>query len=422
MIFSEKDWEKYIGRLRRVSDEAADKMVEFLHGHRDEDGLWNKPETRKSVIKYAHALSTKYGEAASALACEMYDAVAAASGASVPAAEPAETATFQEVAKAVNGTLKDTQKETEVGAAVGRRVKMVGVDTVMKNALRDGAEWAWVPHGDSCAFCIALASNGWQRATKKALKNGHADHIHAHCDCTYAVRFDKNTEVEGYDPEEYKRIYDEADGVGFSGKVNAIRRKNYSEKKGTRSYGGIPKSWINAGMKSSETALSGANPNYKNDIKGYLIGTIEDYTYNCANSVVAYEMRRRGYDVTACSIGENRKLRNDPFSAWVGGEPITTSGSGLQEILEYMGASEEGTRIEISVGFPESIFDNRVSGHAFVAEKREREVLFLDPQTGGKISQKVFQNVEKDATMFLRIDNLEISDRGVSACKKAIKK
>lgn len=28
---------------------------------------------------------------------------------------------------------------------------------MLKNALRDGAEFAWVSNGDTCAFCMTLA-------------------------------------------------------------------------------------------------------------------------------------------------------------------------------------------------------------------------------------------------------------------------
>lgn len=50
---------------------------------------------------------------------------------------------------------------------VSRLVKRAGADTTLKNAQRDGAEFAWVPHGDSCAFCLTLASRGWQRASQR---------------------------------------------------------------------------------------------------------------------------------------------------------------------------------------------------------------------------------------------------------------
>ena len=95
---------------------------------------------------------------------------------------------------------------------------------MLKNALRDGAEFAWVPNGDTCAFCMTLASRGWQRASKGAIKNGHAEHIHANCDCTYAIRFDPEVNVEGYDPDAYLKAYRDA-----GSDVNELRRIHYAE-------------------------------------------------------------------------------------------------------------------------------------------------------------------------------------------------
>lgn len=230
MTISEESWVKYIDDLRKVNDEAARLMIEFMDVHRDLDGLWNSREARQAIIEYAYGISGRYGEAAAELACEMYDAVGALSDVIVPTAVPAEVPTYAEIAKAVNGTLKQSANIEMVASAVARQVKMVGVDTVMKNALRDGAEWAWIPHGDTCAFCIALASRGWQQASKKALKNGHAEHIHANCDCTYAVRFDSRTEVEGYDPEKYLKMYNATDGTPEE-KINAMRRDFYADNK-----------------------------------------------------------------------------------------------------------------------------------------------------------------------------------------------
>lgn len=235
MTISEESWVKYINDLRKVNDEAARLMLDFMDLHRDADGLWNSREIRQALIDYAFGLSTKYGEAAAELACEMYDAMGLLSDMILPAALPAEAATYADIAKAVNGTLKQSANMEMVSSAVARQVKMVSVDTVMKNALRDGAEWAWIPHGDTCAFCISLASRGWQEASWNALKNGHAEHIHANCDCTYAVRFNSRTGVEGYDPWKYKRMYYDAplDGDRPTGKnrINAMRREFYAENK-----------------------------------------------------------------------------------------------------------------------------------------------------------------------------------------------
>ena len=83
------------------------------------------------------------------------------------------------LARMVHAT-KDSPPELQQG--VSRMVKQAGADTTQKNAIRDGAEWAWVPHGDACPFCRMLASNGWQIASKNLLKKGHAQHIHANAD------------------------------------------------------------------------------------------------------------------------------------------------------------------------------------------------------------------------------------------------
>ena len=224
MTISKKSWDRYIAALRRINDKATESMLYYIQ----EYGMPQTQEELSEFIYTAFNLSTKYGEAASALACEMYDAAAIASGVVLPAAEPAPTATYAEVAKAVNGTLKTGNAEI-VSASVGRMVKMAGVDTTMKNALRDGAEWAWIPVGDTCAFCITLASRGWQRASKKAIKGGHAEHIHANCDCTYSIRFDSTSNVEGYTPDRYLRMYENADGSTPNERINAMRRDAYAQ-------------------------------------------------------------------------------------------------------------------------------------------------------------------------------------------------
>ena len=187
---------------------------------------WNPHGTgdADALIAYAAALVTKYGEGSAELACQMYDALAEAANAGVPAAEPAEPADYGEVARMVNAT--KNQNPANLPNGVSRLVKRAGADTTLKNAVRDGAEWAWVPHGDTCPFCITLASNGWQKASSKVLKGGHAQHIHANCDCEFAIRFDHNTTVAGYDPEKYLAQYNAA-----GGDINKMRRVNYAANK-----------------------------------------------------------------------------------------------------------------------------------------------------------------------------------------------
>ena len=225
-------WRKYIGTLRRISDRASREMLAMITrlSNQYDEGIITLEQYEDAAIDYAYALATKYGEAAGAAACEMYDAIAELQGANVPPAVPAATATMGETAKAVKGTMK-TGNVNIVADATGRLVKLVGVDTMQQNALRDGAEWAWIPVGDTCAFCLTLASRGWQKASKNALKNGHAEHVHANCDCTYAVRFDDGLDVQGYNPQRYLDMYENADGSTPQARINALRREFYNENK-----------------------------------------------------------------------------------------------------------------------------------------------------------------------------------------------
>jgi len=231
-------WDDYISRLSQLNQKAGQLMREYMDGHPEAD--------TDALIRYAYALVTKYGEGSAELACQMYDALAEAQGVTLPAAEPAPTATYGEVTGMVKAT-QDSPPSLQQG--VSRMVKQAGADTTTRNAIRDGAEWAWVPHGDACPFCRMLASNGWQRASKNLLKKGHAQHIHANCDCEFAVRFSRGFDVAGYDPEAYLRQYRDAgsdinnwrriDYAANRERINAQKRAAYAVRKNFSVYSSL---------------------------------------------------------------------------------------------------------------------------------------------------------------------------------------
>lgn len=212
--------DRYKSNLKKLSDKASAEFEEYMLSHHD----------IKDQIAYAHALIEKYGEASSELACEMYEALADLSNVVLPAAEPARVASYGEVARAIYGERARTRDAKAISSTAGRFVKLASLDTMMKNALRDGAEWAWIPSGDTCPFCLMLASRGWTRASEDAIVNGHADHIHNNCDCTYVVRHSKDVSIEGYDPD---ALYDEYINAGDtpSERINALRRQHYAANK-----------------------------------------------------------------------------------------------------------------------------------------------------------------------------------------------
>ena len=224
MTITSSQWTDYINKLSTLNSRGSKLVQDWIdkHGTEDVDAL----------IDYCYRVIGRYGTASAELTASMYEAIAQAEEVFIQPAELAEIASYGDAAKAVQGSLLQSPSGQLVKQAVSRQIKLASADTLAKNALRDGAEWAWIPSGDTCPFCLMLASQGWVKASKKALKNGHCKHIHANCDCTYAVRFDSSTTVAGYDPDRYLADYEGADGKKPREKLNAMRRERYEANKG----------------------------------------------------------------------------------------------------------------------------------------------------------------------------------------------
>lgn len=217
---SNKAWKEYTSALRRLSNKASSELETYILSH----GGYDNIKVTKELIDYAYGLVTKYGEGSAELACEMYERIAALQGVKIPPAEPALTASRDETAMAINGSMLQASSGKKLPQVADRLVKQAAADTTLKNAKRDKAQWAWIPSGDSCAFCIALASRGWQNAGKITLKGNHAEHIHANCDCNYAIKFGNSLEYSNYNPDKFKKIYDSAEGKSSAEKIKSIRK------------------------------------------------------------------------------------------------------------------------------------------------------------------------------------------------------
>lgn len=251
MKISQTSWRRYIGTLRAINDRAAADVQKWIKTYAiDDEGriVANIGDIidadGNSFIDYCYFIAQEYGNASAAISAQMYDALAELEGASVPPAEMANNATYHDVAKTVNGVLKTSHNVEEMSGAVSRLVKKAGCDTTLQNAYRDRAQFAWIPAGDTCAFCLALASNGWVNVSARRIKRGypHAEHIHSNCDCNYAIRFNQDTNVEGYDPDKYDKVFevaedkaiDEGLDAGYGNNftrynINAVRRMQYAQ-------------------------------------------------------------------------------------------------------------------------------------------------------------------------------------------------
>ena len=224
MNISLTQWNKYKNKLAQLSSKASDELVEWVNAN---GGYAVMDEER--FYEYSYALVTKYSEGSSSLAALMYDEIAEVSGKSIPSAVLADTASYKEVVAAIDKLKKVSKNVDYICSTAGTFVKRAAAETTLKNASRDEAEFAWIPSGDTCVYCLTIASAGWQRASKKA--TSHANHIHNNCDCQFAVRFNLSTKYDGYDPSKYKEIYDSAEGKTSKDKINYLRREQYAENK-----------------------------------------------------------------------------------------------------------------------------------------------------------------------------------------------
>ena len=163
---------------------------------------------------------------------------------------------------------------------------------------------------------------------------------------------------------------------------------------------------------SMEEALSKINPNGHDEVNDANFA----WSGNCTHCVPAYELRKRGYDVSALPYTDDPNgLSYDPFDAWE--DPIIhkTPGSGREAIERAMASYGDGARVEIDVGWATSD-GSGFDGHVFVAEQRDGKTYFIDPQNGDADVSWYFDHVQPGATRFARIDNLTPSDRIAECC------
>lgn len=159
---------------------------------------------------------------------------------------------------------------------------------------------------------------------------------------------------------------------------------------------------INKDINEKEN-LEAVNPNYKKGVK---------WKINCQRCVPTYEMRMRGYDVTAQSCSHPDFISSFPFCVWENTEILPTVGNGMDTIEKKMSEWGDGSRAQVIV-----IWDKADSGHTFIAEQRDGKTVFLDPQTADEDVSWYFDNVRDDLTLFCRIDNLEPTSEIASCCK-----
>lgn len=142
---------------------------------------------------------------------------------------------------------------------------------------------------------------------------------------------------------------------------------------------------------SWEDNLRATNPGFYQSLQN----SDKKYTHNCQRCVMAYEVRCRGFDVTA----KERQLSDDELpimkhpNGWPsvfvdknGNTPIpetvdaTTTQQAISNIESKMASYGDGARAIIRIG--RAAYDtSRLCGHVFIAEQINGRTVFIDPQT-----------------------------------------
>ena len=141
-----------------------------------------------------------------------------------------------------------------------------------------------------------------------------------------------------------------------------------------------------------EQALQTVNPTGDND--------------NCQHCVPAYVMRRNGYDVVA---SESVPATQDRIGlggfkyVFKGSEWKKCDGTGVEQITEFLQKAGHGAIAEVSI----SGVDFK---HLIVAENKNGQVMFIDPQKNRNDVSYYFDSVYLGTTEFARVDGLPVTE------------
>lgn len=168
----------------------------------------------RALEQFLPALVQQYGEIGAAVARDFYEDSRDGQGLGTFRTLMAEVRPIEAIAASTRWAVtpffksRDTaQTLNNVLLVADRFTKAAGRDTVALNAVRDtsSVRFARVPSGgQTCRFCLMLASRGAEYATEKSA--GAMNEFHAHCDCQIVPVFSDDDLPEGYNPE---ALYDQ---------------------------------------------------------------------------------------------------------------------------------------------------------------------------------------------------------------------
>lgn len=193
---------------------ALDEFAEYLY-----EGI-----TQAEVIDVAVSIAQKYSMLGSELGAQWYDLCSQLAGLDV---EPAElsTSTIDTLdtragafAEAVDAAATESLQAAFNGwlqNEINNSIRLTGSANLWRDYERGKApgKWARVPVGDTCAWCLMLASQGaWYLSEESALGK-ESGHYHDACNCIAVYHADAES-ISGYSKlDEYKSMYYDAENL-----------------------------------------------------------------------------------------------------------------------------------------------------------------------------------------------------------------
>lgn len=209
------------------------KKLRMMAAEEFADSMYEGMDT-EDVVELASEIAAKYRFYGMELGAQWYDYCAEIAGVDVdPADLPDEDAQgvvdrARNAADTSDGSL-DRALSAYIQAEVQRSIRETGNANLWRDYERGtaGGKWCRVPVGDTCAWCLMLASQGaWYLSEKSALRTNGGDRYHDNCDCVAVYHADAES-IAGYTAlEGYKERWYAADNARIA---NSNGRKPYSD-------------------------------------------------------------------------------------------------------------------------------------------------------------------------------------------------
>lgn len=175
---------------------------------------WDQQVTRRALEGAFPELLDRYGTMSASFGADVFDDWAQQVGIR-PKLEMVAPVDPERAAARARWALSTDDVAGNLRVLTDELVKQPYRSTLAKSAVKSGAGWARVAHGDTCPFCVMLASRGGIYHSEAAAQRSHK--FHGGCDCSIALVRGPEDYPDGYDPDALYARYRELRAQGAYG-------------------------------------------------------------------------------------------------------------------------------------------------------------------------------------------------------------